>query len=92
MSKGRGYNGGQGISTANQEILTIIDATWTKPRGEYYELSFLNTQACTIKINGSSSAIPCPANVGFEMDENDAEIKSFVVVESGIDYKWRGKY
>lgn len=88
---GRGYNGGSGASTANQEILTVIDAAWTKPRGEYYEFLFQNTQPCTVKINGSSP-IPLDAIQGIESDINDAVITSFVIVEAGINYKWFGKY
>lgn len=91
MSIGRGYNGDRSVSTANQEILTVIDATWTKPRGEYYEFSFQNTQPCTVKVNGSAP-IPLDAIQGIESDVDDAVITSFVIVEAGINYKWFGKY
>lgn len=90
MSKGKGVNGDRAVSTANQEILTVIDATWTKPRGEYYEFSFLNTQACTVKVN--DKLVPLDANQGFELYRDDVDVTSVVIVESGINYKWFGKY
>lgn len=81
-----GYNGGKGVSNAKQELL----ANSKNPR-KYYEFSFLNKQECSVIVN-DSDPIPCPAGVGFVADANDAKISSFIVLESGIEYTWRGKY
>ncbi|MBX4152351.1 hypothetical protein [Paenibacillus lautus] len=86
-----GIRSDKGTSTANQEILPIIDPGWSNPRGKYYEFSFLNTQACTVIVNGKDKNV-LDANQGFQIDENDAQIKSIMIIESGIDYKWAGKY
>lgn len=86
--KGKGYDGGSGTSTANQQII-INPTDWTFY--DLYEFSFMNEQACTVRVNGSNP-IPCPANVGFEISENDAPLTSFVIIESGIAFVWRGKY
>lgn len=87
-NKGRGYDGGSGTSTSNKQLI-INPAGWTKY--ELYEFSFLNTQACTVIVN-KSNPIPCPANVGFQIDDNDAPIYSFIIVEPNVEYTWRGKY
>jgi hypothetical protein len=44
-----------------------------------------------VKINGSG-AIPLRAGQGFESGVEDAKIKSFIIVESGIDYNWIGAH
>lgn len=87
----QGIRSDKGVSTANQEILPIIDTNWSSPRGKYYKFSFLNTQACTVIVNDKDKNV-LDAEQGFQIDENDAVIKSVVIVESGIDYKWSGKY
>jgi hypothetical protein len=85
----QGYNGGKSTSTANQEILPLPSG-WNVNR-QYYEFSFLNTQACTIKINGSGP-IPLDPEQGLQIDANDSKIYSLVIVEAGIDFKWFGKF
>ncbi|MNK77589.1 hypothetical protein D3C87_971950 [compost metagenome] len=82
---GVGYNGGRGRSTDNQDILSDF------PKRKYYKLNFINAQACTIKVN-DSNPIPCPAQLGFSMDVNDAGVYSLVIVEPGIDFEWRGNF
>ena len=68
-------------STSNQEIV---------PRGKiFYKFSFMNSQDCTVKINGSNP-IFLRANQGFSMDEVDAYIHSFVIVEPNIEFNWVG--
>jgi hypothetical protein len=86
-----GYNGDRQVSTENQEILTIIDPSLTFPRGIYHEFSFLNNEACTVKIN-NSSPIPLDADQGVQINRDDTKLYSFIIVESGINYKWFGKY
>lgn len=86
-----GIRSNKGTSTANQEILPIIEASWSNPRGKYYEFSFLNTQACTVIVNERDTNV-LDAEQGFQIDDNDVNIKSVVIVEPGITYKWAGKY
>lgn len=89
MSKGIRSN--KGVSTANLEILPIIDSTWSAPRGIYYEFEFLNQEACTVLVNGNDTNV-LDAGQGFEINQNDVEIKSVVIVEPNVSYKWFGKY
>ncbi|OZB98015.1 hypothetical protein [Paenibacillus sp. XY044] len=86
-----GIRSDKGTSTANQEVLPVIDARWNSPRGKYYEFSFLNSQACTVIVNGKDKNV-LDADQGFQINDNDALIESVVIVEVGIDYKWSGKY
>lgn len=81
-----GYDGGKGLSTEMQELLAIQAI----PR-KFYEFSFINKQDCNVIVN-NSNPIPCPAEVGFVADANDAKISTFVIVEKDIDFTWRGKY
>lgn len=87
MNRGIGYDGNIGTSTANQELV-INRNGWTD--FGFYEFSFLNSQDCTVKINGNS--IPLSVDQGVQIDADDAPIKSFIIVQSGIDYKWFGRY
>lgn len=86
-----GIRSDKGTSAANQEVLPIIDSRWSAPRGKYYEFSFLNTQPCTVIVNGKDKNV-LDADQGFQINDNDAIIESVVIIESGIDYKWSGKY
>lgn len=86
-----GIRSDKGVSTANQEILPVIDPGWSNPKGKYYEFSFFNYQECTVIVNGKDKNV-LDAEQGFQIDSNDALIKSVVIVEPGIEYKWYGKY
>ena len=86
--KGLGYNGNSGTSTANQELVLPLTG-WTKAP-VYYKFSFYNDQACTVKINGNT--IPLRAGQGFESTDDDANIKSFIVVTATVDYSFLGAY
>lgn len=81
-----GFDGGKGKSVANQEIVAIEQI-----KRKYYEFHFVNTQDCSVIVNGSNP-IPCPAGAGFIADSNDAKVITFKIVESNIDFTWRGKY
>jgi hypothetical protein len=83
-----GYLGNGGTSTANLELV-VAPTGWSPV--VFYKFSFYNEQACTVKINGSG-AIPLRAGQGFESGVEDAKIKSFIIVESGIDYNWIGAH
>lgn len=80
-----GYIGSPSIetSTANQEII---------PQNySFHKFSFINYQTCTVKIN-DSLPIYLAEGQGFGCDVNDTRIKSFVIIESGIQYNWVGAY
>lgn len=78
-------------STANQEIVQQHKPVgWTIPI-KFYKFSFMNYQDCHVKIN-NSDAIFLAANQGFEMNEVDAPVKTFTIVESGIEYSYIGAY
>lgn len=87
-NKGKGYDGDRTVSTANKQIV-VPPAGVTNYK--FYEFAFLNTQACTVKINGGK-LIPLDADQGVKITDNDAPVSSFVIVEAGINYKWFGKY
>lgn len=75
-------------SKANQELIA-------KPAGwsfapECYQISFYNAEACTVKVNGA--LIPLRAEQGFETDIDDVKIKSFIIVEEGIEFNFVGAY
>jgi hypothetical protein len=79
----KGFVGSGNIaSTANQELITS--------GLRCYKVSFYNEQACTIKVNGS--IIPLRAGQGFESTREDVIIKSFIIVESGINFNFVGGY
>jgi hypothetical protein len=88
MPKGKGFYGIGGTSTANQELVASLIGWTEKP--QYYKFSFLNIQACNVKVNGNP--VYLRANQGFESDLEDADIKSFIIVESGIDFNYIGAY
>lgn len=88
---GLGLKSDKGVSAANQEVLPLLNEKWTFPHGLYYEFSFMNSQTCTVIINGKDKNV-LDANQGFQIDRNDVLIESVVILEDGIDYKWSGKY
>lgn len=89
---GNGYLGCDDLktSTANEEIIQRhrpSSHTFIK----VYKFSFANDANCHIKINGGD-AIFLKAGQGFNMDENDAKISTFEIVEAGIPYTYIGAY
>lgn len=93
---GSGYFGSPNTrtSTSNQEIIQQHKPiTWSIPKLNVYKLSFMNpSSSCHIKINESEDQIFIPTGSGFEMNEVDNEIWSFVIVEAGIDYYYIGAF
>lgn len=91
---GSGYFGSDGIKTssANQEIIQQHNTSVNSVSLQAYKLSFYNDQACHIKINNSSDSIYLRAGQGFEMNEIDKTIWSFVIVEAGISYNYIGAF
>ena len=83
MQIGAKFNGSPSLqtSTKNQEIIP--------EKQFYYKFSFMNHQDCTVRIN-NSEPIFLRAGLGFSMNEVDAYINSFIVLESGIEFHWLG--
>lgn len=90
--KGNGYLGSSTLetSTANQELIPEKQIEWTYGY-KIRKLSFINKQSTQIIIN-SETTLFLDANQGFEMDENDEPITSFIVVEAGINFQWIAGY
>jgi hypothetical protein len=90
---GSGYIGTDSIkiSTSSQEIIISPPSNWNQGY-KLYKFSFLNpSQDCHVIINGGNQ-IFLSAGQGFECDEGDAPIYSFIIVESGISYNYIGAY
>ncbi|ARK30787.1 hypothetical protein [Halalkalibacter krulwichiae] len=85
MRIGIGYLGSERLetSTANQEVIP--------ERKRLYKFSFLNRADTQVMINGKE-LIFLQANQGFNMDEEDQPLQSFVVVDEGIEFNWIGAY
>ncbi len=83
MQIGGKYFGSPSIQTSeeNQEIIPEKTAL--------YKFSFEPFSNCTVKINGSDPILVRPER-GFGMNEVDAYISSFVIVEAGIEFDWTG--
>lgn len=83
MQIGGKYFGSPSIQTssANQEL--VPDKT------AFYKFSYMPSQNCTVRINGSDPIL-ITSRLGFSMNEVDAYISSFVIVESGIEFHYLG--
>lgn len=57
----------------------------------FHKFSFFNYATCTVSINGSEP-IYLAAEQGFNSDSSDAKIKSFIIIESGINFNWIGAF
>ncbi|QJI52476.1 hypothetical protein [Psychrobacillus phage Perkons] len=90
---GYGYMGSPAVltSTANQEVIPLAPTHWSDDRYTLYKFSFINYTDCTVKIN-NGEPIFLKAEQGFECDRYDAEITSFIIVNTGIKYSWLGSY
>lgn len=85
------YIGSPSILTSviNQQIVPELPATWTYL--SFKQFSFFNENGCRVKINGGNE-IFLRAEQGFNIDENDPPITSFIIVEDGVRYNWIAKY
>jgi hypothetical protein len=90
---GSGYIGSSQLltSTLNQEIIPLPDSSKSFKKYSLYKFSFSNNQDVTVIINNDAT-IFIPAGRGFEIDETDAPIYSFVIKEAGITYNWAACY
>lgn len=57
----------------------------------FHKFSFFNYTTCTVSINGSDP-IYLAAEQGFNSDSSDAKIKSFIIINGGINFNWVGSY
>lgn len=91
-TKGSGYLASPKLetSTANQEIIESPPVHWTQGY-KLYKFSFMNRQDATVIINEKTTAF-LEARQGFNMEQGDEPIFSFVIVESGINYNFVGAY
>ena len=92
MRQGCDYLGSDKIetSTANQEIIPPPPAEWTSGYS-LYKLSVKFYNDTNIIINGKTNLF-FDAGECFEMERGDPEIRSLVIVDSGVSYKWAGAY
>jgi hypothetical protein len=88
--QGSGFIGSNALktSTVNLEIIPTPPSDYYKKKYGCYRFSFLNTEDCTVIVNGTE--IFLRAGQGFETNEVDAEIYSFIIKESGIHYNFVG--
>lgn len=90
---GTGYLGTAKLetSTKNLDIVPSKPEKWTIGYN-LYKFSFMNPdQSCTVKINGGDP-IYIDSGAGFNMDQNDAPVRSFVIVEPDIKYWFIATY
>ena len=89
---GAGYLGSSAIETsvANAEVLPSAPAGWSTGYS-LYRFSFINESACTVKINGGDP-VYIRAWQGFNIDEKDTPITSFVICENDILYNYVGAF
>ncbi|MEM5009221.1 hypothetical protein WKH57_00740 [Niallia taxi] len=90
--KGSGFDGSADIqvsSTANMEIIPDTPSDWQNSKVNYYKFIFKNITDCHVKVNNNTRLFLL-AEEGFESNEIDMEIYSFVIEESGTRFKWIG--
>lgn len=91
---GNGYFGSDNKKTTSQANTEIIQQHKSTPTDKYfsaYKFTFKTFNDCHVKINGGSS-IFLEANQVFSTDYYDAKIKTFVIVEAGVQYYYIGAY
>jgi len=82
----------QNSGAGNHEVVPAAPADWSNNRYHLKSLSFLNSQACTIRVNDSDE-IYLEANQGLAVEADKFNmINSFIVVDAGVDYQWIGLY
>ncbi len=80
---GSSYIGSNSLQTSTANIEIIPDDI------SCYKFSFKNDQSCHVKINGNSG-IYLRAGQGFECDQYDKDIYSFVIVEADVTFNFIG--
>lgn len=91
---GIGYLGSNKIETsvANQEVIPSPKPDWKWTMGySLYKFSFRNYDPCTVIINNETELF-LDTGDGFEMNEMDKPITSFVIKEPNVRFNWRGGF
>jgi hypothetical protein len=89
---GNGYIGTDSLktSTANLQIIPNPPSNFSLgTKYNLYKFAFMNDQDCTVIVNGGNTLF-LRAGQGFEINESDLPINSFVIIEAGITYNWIG--
>jgi hypothetical protein len=87
---GSGFIGSNTLKTsvANEQLIPTPPNNYYKKQYACYRFSFLNDQDCVVVANGTELFLR--AGQGFETDENDVEIYSFIIKPAGITYNFIG--
>lgn len=88
------YRGSEELltSVAGENIIPEGEENWTYSPIRFKDFAFMNTTDCTVKVN-EGKPIFLKANQGFQYMGNDKNyIDSFIIVESGIEYQFIGRY
>lgn len=85
------YGGATGTTTANQNLYDDSKTAkgWTTYT-PWRRVSFIPTADCTIKVNDQDDVTPVTADIGWSDD--NTQITSFIVVESGIAFNLSYRY
>src|SRR5690606_5395483 len=76
-------------STSNQEIIPPPKEGHTVPTN-CYKFSFRNLDDCRVQINNGNTLF-LAANQGFNVDDQDPPIWSFIILDANIQYNWIAK-
>lgn len=89
---GSNFIGSSKITTseANHQVVPSPPSNWSKGYN-FYRFTFHNTTPCTVKIN-DDSPIFLRGGQGINTDIYDAPIRSFVIIEPGIQFNWMAGY
>ncbi|MEM5009218.1 hypothetical protein WKH57_00725 [Niallia taxi] len=90
--RGSGFDGSEDTinTTPMQELVPSTPDDWKNVKRSFYKFVFYNDQECHIIVNGKR--LFRRAMQGFESDQWDAEIHSFIVEEPDITVDWTGAY
>lgn len=88
-----GYYGTDKIETTtdeNTELIPKKKSNWTI-NYSFKDLYLDNKTDCTIIVN-DGDPIFLEAEDGFQINKTNTPIRSLVIVESGVSYKWSGNW
>lgn len=91
---GSGYiDSGDLLTTTqtNTEIIPVEPKSYTFDSLHCFKFEFINKDACHFIVNGKTRCYR-GAGEGWYSSEIDAEIYSFIIEESGIQYQFTGAY
>lgn len=94
MQKGSGYLASENLQTsvAGQQIIPNPPSNWSMGY-HLYKFSFMNVdQDCHVLMNDNPTQKYLVAGMGVNVDQIDAPIYSFKILEDGIKFCWFGAY